>query len=85
MYAGSKDRLEAELSSVKREMAMAESKSDELSIALDKSHQEVTALQNKAQKCVAVVNSLKVRVHFEVVCVVRVCMHTYVHVYIVSL
>lgn len=48
--------------SVKREMAMAESKSDELSIALDKSHQEVTALQNKAQKCVAVVNSLKSQV-----------------------
>ena len=85
MYAGSKDRLEAELSSVKRDMAKAESKSDELSIALDKSHQEVTALQNKAQKCVAVVNSLKVRVHFAVVCVVRVCMHTYVHAYIVSL
>ena len=81
VYAGSKDGLEAELSSVKRELAKAEGKSDELSIALDQSHQKVTALQ----QCIAMVNTLKVRVHFEVVCVVHVCTQTYVHVYIVSL
>ena len=85
VYAGSKDGLEAQLSSAQHELAKLKSKSDESSSALDKSREQVTALHSKAQKCIAMVNTLKVRVHFEVVCVVHVCTQTYVHVYIVSL
>ena len=76
MYAGSKDGLEAQLSSAQHELAKLKSKSDESSSALDKSREQVTALHSKAQKCIAMVNTLKVRVHFEVVCCA--CVHAYV-------